>query len=193
MRDSVLFYRTHINALRALPAEQAKEAFLAIADYALDGTEPEEQGIGYVMLQMVKPIIDKNNKKAENRIRNKQEQTGTKENEPKQIEHIKGKGEKVKGKEKECIGRFTPPSAEQVREYSRESGHDIDVDKFIDFYECKGWMVGKNKMKDWKAAVRNWSRSDSQRQGVAAKGNKFNNFKGRDIDYDDLERRLLGG
>ena len=33
---------------------------------------------------------------------------------------------------------------------------EIDVNKFINFYESKGWMVGKNKMKDWKAAVRNW-------------------------------------
>ena len=89
--------------------------------------------------------------------------------------------------------RFTAPTVEEVSAYCRERGNSVDPQHFVAHYEANGWRVGKNPMKDWKAAVRNWSRSDSQRQGVAAKGNKFNNFKGRDIDYDDLERRLLGG
>lgn len=36
----------------------------------------------------------------------------------------------------------------------------LDAQRFVDFYECKGWMVGKNKMKNWKAAVRTWARKD---------------------------------
>lgn len=55
--------------------------------------------------------------------------------------------------------RFTPPSLEEVRDYCRERGNQVDPGKFIDFYESKGWMVGKNKMKDWKAAVRTWERT----------------------------------
>ena len=55
--------------------------------------------------------------------------------------------------------RFTPPSLEEVRDYCRERGNTVDPGKFIDFYESKGWMVGKNKMKDWKAAVRTWERT----------------------------------
>ena len=93
--------------------------------------------------------------------------------------------------EKKHIGRFTPPTAHEVREYVRESGHNIDVDTFIDFYESKGWMVGKNKMKDWKAAVRNWSRSGSRRQGEATKGTKFSYEGRKDIDFDALERAVL--
>ncbi|MCM1543673.1 MAG: DUF4373 domain-containing protein [Ruminococcus sp.] len=59
--------------------------------------------------------------------------------------------------------RFVPPTLEQVKAYILEKGYSMDGERFIDFYESKGWMVGKNKMKDWKAAVRNWAREESQR------------------------------
>lgn len=52
--------------------------------------------------------------------------------------------------------RFTPPSADDVAAYVREQGYHVNAERFVAFYEQKGWMVGKNRMKDWKAAVRNW-------------------------------------
>lgn len=52
--------------------------------------------------------------------------------------------------------RFTPPSVEEIREYCQERKNGIDPQMFYDFYSGKGWMVGKNKMQDWKAAVRTW-------------------------------------
>lgn len=55
-------------------------------------------------------------------------------------------------------GRFTPPTLSEVQDYIDEKGYHIDANTFIDFYESKGWMVGKNKMKDWKAAVRTWEK-----------------------------------
>lgn len=66
------------------------------------------------------------------------------------------KGESVRG---EKAKRFVPPSVEEVESYCSERGNGIDAQSFIDFYESKGWMIGKNKMKDWKAAVRTWERS----------------------------------
>lgn len=59
---------------------------------------------------------------------------------------------------KKRASRFTPPSIEEVREYCLERGNGIDPERFCNFYESKGWMVGKNKMKDWKASVRNWEK-----------------------------------
>ena len=90
---------------------------------------------------------------------------------------------------------FSPPTLQEVQQYIRDKGYNMDAERFVDFYESKGWMVGKNKMKDWKAAVRNWARG--QRQGVTTKAgqgvtvNRFNNFKQRQYDRDELERRLL--
>jgi hypothetical protein len=52
--------------------------------------------------------------------------------------------------------RFTPPTFDEVNAYCIERGNGIDAQAFIDFYESKGWMIGKEKMKNWKAAVRTW-------------------------------------
>lgn len=61
--------------------------------------------------------------------------------------------------------RFTPPTVEEVAAYCLERKNHVDPQRFVDFYAAKGWMVGKNRMKDWKAAVRTWE----QREGQEAK------------------------
>lgn len=66
--------------------------------------------------------------------------------------------EKKEKKEKKESVTFKPPTVEMVESYCRECGYDIDAQHFVDYYTANGWMVGKNKMKDWKAAVRNWAR-----------------------------------
>lgn len=60
---------------------------------------------------------------------------------------------------------FIPPTVEEVSAYCEIRNNGIDAQSFVDFYTCKGWMVGKNKMKDWKAAVRTWERSRKQGGG----------------------------
>ena len=66
---------------------------------------------------------------------------------------------------KRTAERFNPPIAQEVREYAKTKGLPIDAERFVDFYGTKGWMVGKNKMKDWQAAVRNWARSQRDQTG----------------------------
>lgn len=56
--------------------------------------------------------------------------------------------------------QFSPPTVEEVKEYAKEKGYNIDPDRFVDYYTSNGWKVGKNPMKDWKAAVRSWSRKE---------------------------------
>lgn len=56
--------------------------------------------------------------------------------------------------------RFSPPSLDEVAAYCRERANGIDAQHFLDYYTANGWKVGKNAMKDWKAAVRNWERRD---------------------------------
>lgn len=68
--------------------------------------------------------------------------------------------------------RFTPPTLEEVENYVRERGASVDAQKFIDFYMSKGWMIGKNPMKDWKAAVRTWEkREDTGKNSNPTPGN----------------------
>lgn len=70
-----------------------------------------------------------------------------------------GKKEKRKEGNKNNTVRFTPPDLETIRDYCKERNNSVDPQVFLDFYSSKGWMVGQNKMKDWKAAVRTWERS----------------------------------
>ena len=76
--------------------------------------------------------------------------------------------------------RFVPPTLEEVTAYVLERKSKVIPQAFIDFYESKGWMVGKNKMKDWKAACRNaegWDRWDKMSHKVGANGIPINNQK----------------
>lgn len=67
-------------------------------------------------------------------------------------------------------GTFVPPSLGEVKAYCLERGNRVDAQRFVDFYSAKGWMVGKNKMKDWKAAVRTWEGRESTRAQPASQG-----------------------
>ena len=73
--------------------------------------------------------------------------------------------------EKSKAKRFTPPTLEEVTAYCIERGNNVDAQHFIDYYTSNGWLVGKNKMKDWKAAVRTWERNNYSNSGTT-KGTK---------------------
>lgn len=87
--------------------------------------------------------------------------------------------------------KFTPPSLDDVRTYCLERSNNVDAQAFVDFYESKGWMVGKNRMKDWKAAVRTWERSATSKRTSKAAG-QFNQLMHGNYDFDALEKELLG-
>lgn len=66
--------------------------------------------------------------------------------------------------EKEGTGRknkFVPPTIDQVIEYCNERNNNVDALRWMDFYQAKDWMIGKNRMKDWKAAIRTWENNNS--------------------------------
>jgi len=69
-------------------------------------------------------------------------------------------------KEKTSKARFSPPTVAEINSYCQESGLKVDAEKFIDYYETVGWVVGKTRkpMKSWKGAVRNWARQDKEDQ-----------------------------
>ena len=72
--------------------------------------------------------------------------------------NVEKEKEKEKEIERDIKGRFTPPSVDEVKAYCLERKNSVDPQAFVDFYESKGWMIGKNKMRDWKAAVRTWEK-----------------------------------
>lgn len=60
--------------------------------------------------------------------------------------------------------RFIPPTVEEVKAYCAERGNGVDAQRFVDFYTANGWRVGKNLMRDWRAAVRTWERGNERHE-----------------------------
>jgi hypothetical protein len=90
---------------------------------------------------------------------------------------------------KENIKRkvFIKPTIEEIQEYCSERKNGINANAFYDFYESKDWMVGKNKMKDWKACIRTWE-SRNKKEGIVP------SWLGKEIKKEELndeERREL--
>lgn len=91
---------------------------------------------------------------------------------------------------------FKPPTIEAVKEYCAERQNNVDAEKFVDYYTSNGWKVGKNPMKDWKAAVRTWEKQGwngygyggekKQNQKSAGSHDNFDNNSFNDSDLDAL-------
>ena len=57
--------------------------------------------------------------------------------------------------------KFSPPGIQDVQAYCAEKGYTLEAERFVDYYTSIGWKVGKNPMKDWKAALRNWAKKEA--------------------------------
>ncbi len=99
------------------------------------------------------------------------------------INKLKQKQNKKEKDSYESQKKFVPPTVDAVRAYCLERGNSVDAEYFVSYYESNGWMVGKSRMKDWKAAVRTWEKRE--RPG-GQKKNAFHNFSQRDTDYDAM-------
>lgn len=92
------------------------------------------------------------------------------------------------GKSKKRARAFVPPTVDEVREYCVKRGNRVDPQRFVDFYESKGWKVGNQPMKDWKAAVRTWE----TRESVQKKSAVVDIGTPGDYERDAVLRRMKG-
>jgi len=216
-KESFIFYRSFYEALTGMSKEKQADCLMAIANYALNGEEPELTPEVRLFFTLVKPQIDANNqrflngkkggrpKKTETKPKNNQTETETKPNvnvnvndnvnniTPKNnnsneliiLSPYKGfekcscdceRKAKFQINDKKFCGqhtrieltklgrldllpqekRFIKPTVEEIALYCRERQNTISAEQFFNFYESKGWRVGNQPMKDWKAAVRTW-------------------------------------
>ena len=96
-------------------------------------------------------------------------------------EEDKKEEDKSKSKKEKA---FTRPSLQEVTDYCNERNNTVDPAAFIDFYESKGWKVGNQPMKDWKAAVRTWERRRTEKP---TEPSNRTNYKGREYTDEELE------
>jgi hypothetical protein len=97
------------------------------------------------------------------------------------------KSREDKNKSESTRKRFTPPTVEEVSAYAQEKKYDnFSAERFVDFYAMKGWMVGKNRMQDWKAAVRGWAARDrGEGRTVKPQENPALNYAQREYKAED--------
>lgn len=87
------------------------------------------------------------------------------------------------------VTRFVKPKVEEIDSYCKERKNNVDAQQFFDYYESKGWKVGKSPMKDWKSAVRTWERNDFNNHKAVADEPPKPQFKVvRTDSYDDAPK-----
>jgi hypothetical protein len=170
-----------IERLKELPAEDAMKIVYALGEYHKTGINPMEQFTGALKIVValmfdqikrgeLKSEINRYNinKRWESRNTNVipnnttviQSDTTYNNITNNNITNNNNKEESIVNDTKEeRRKRFLPPSLDEVTKYCIERGNSVNAEQFIDFYTANGWKVGKNSMKDWKAAVRTWERN----------------------------------
>lgn len=166
-REYVPIFFEWLDVTQDLTAEEKGNLIDAVVAYA-SGQEYEHLLSGGVRIafRFLKGQVDRNNAISEARSKagsNKKEQTETNENKTEQNETNSPKEkEKDKDKEKEDKkDRFSPPTVEQVREYCRERGNNIDPEYFVVYYTNRDWKLSNGRnMKDWRLAVVTWEKNN---------------------------------
>lgn len=192
--ESFVFYRSFRDAIDEMSDEDKLSTLLAICDYALYGVEPKLKGaMPRAVFTVARPSIDANKTKrvcGKKGGRPKKETYGYEEKNHRFSKNENTETETVSETVSETVTeagtdtpaptpsgrrrtRFVPPTLEEVAEYVQSRGSPVDPQGFIDFYAAKGWMVGKNKMTDWKAACRNAEKWERWQQ----RGNTRNEVK----------------
>ena len=209
-RAQFTFYASFFDAVSRIKKKADRaDAYDAICAYALREEDPDFSKMSdaaQIAFLLIKPNLDSSRRKAKSGKDGGSKKANGKQNVSKQEANCKqGERESEKEKEKEKEGeienecypptplsggakakRFIPPTVDEVAAYCQERGNGLDPETFVDFYASKGWMVGKNPMKDWKAAVRTWERSEGR--GTSGAGNRVQPRATEEHGLDKLRR-----
>jgi uncharacterized protein len=116
--------------------------------------QKDEQGKFYNI--RLEEEVDKRKAYSESRRNNRKKKEDVNNISSSYVQHMENENENEDLIEKKKVARFQKPTIEQLKEYMREQGMNDIAENWLNHYEANGWMVGKNKMKDWKASVRTW-------------------------------------
>ena len=183
-----------------LSDQEVGRLFRALMEYSEHGTAPELTGRESIAFDFIAEDIARdraayeqkcltnaeNGSKGGKRTQanaTERKRTEAKSSETDKIKDIRNKTIR-KTDSNESAKRFQPPTVEEVRSYCTERGNNVDPQTFVDFYEAKGWMVGSNHMKDWRACVRTWEKNRVDRG--RGKQNPALNYKQNPISEEDF-------
>ena len=207
MKDSFILYNSFYEPIKSLSDEQLGRLFRAIFNYTIKGEITQEESIK-IAFMFIKNQLDMDITKWKE-TKKKRSEAGKKHKgnqyfkmeQMEQMEQVFKNGSdnendnvnvnvnvnNIKENNKRKV--FKPPTLEEVKNYCKERNNGIDAELFIDFYEAKEWMIGKNKIKDWKACIRTWEKNRKPKEEK-----EIPSWFGKEIkkeEVDDETRRLI--
>lgn len=212
--EKFTFFISFYEALNELPPDDFKRVIIAICEYAFYDKEPELPLNLIVPFRLIKSIIDKTVRISE--IRTKQGKKGGapvgNTNASKQANSTKNNQNQAKKDKDKATGAgvennndnseqsfisekkepFHKPSFVEIKAFCEEQNYRVNPEIFFDYYESNGWKVGKNPMKDWKAAIRSWEHKEKQNPDSSK--NSFGQCMSNGYtksEMDELEKKLL--
>ncbi len=168
--------------IKELPADTAVNVLLACWDYLETMEIPENlNSIEKIVFSAFFPDMEEAWKRYEQRIGAKKSKSNdieryrptSTETEEETETDTEEDNKRIYKADKPPRSRFTPPTLAEVQSYVSERHSPVDPQEFIDFYEAKGWMVGKTPMKDWKAACRNAEKWDRLSKAAGEKPKRY--------------------
>ncbi len=209
-KDSFILYTEQKEVIDNLSDEDAGKLFKGIFEYTL-GNEPEFNNLLKLVFIPIRQQLERNAKKyseirekrriagakgGKQKIANQANANFAKQNQANQAVNVHvNDNDNVylsldKYKENNNTnfqkGKFKKPTIEEIKNYCLERKNTINAQQFFDYYESKGWLIGKNPMKDWKAAIRTWEQNQ-----IKYKNNKNGLEEIESFDYENTPYRAF--
>jgi hypothetical protein len=173
MRESIIIYRSFYDAIKELEPLHQAEIWKAVFEYGLNQNQITLSGLPSTIFTLIKPQLDANIRKYENGTKGGRPKKPTEsEDKPKNnLTETKVKpnvNDNVNENENKNVNenkKFKPPTLVELK----NEFPNMDTESFHDFYTSKGWKVGKDPMKDWRAAARNWQRRNNPQTSFTIK------------------------
>ena len=162
-----------LDAIEPLGDAERGRLFTSLLEYARTGAVPQLNGNERFIFPMMRAQVARDiaQMEATSENRGKRKKANEDLSNLSDKSNLSGKRTQEKDKDEDedkegsppTPSQFIPPNVIEVRAYCNERKNHVDPQRFVDFYTSKGWMVGKTKMKDWRAAVRTWEKDDKHK------------------------------
>lgn len=201
MKKAFVLYADQYEPIRTLSDAQSGILFKMLFEYNNTGTTPDAEKTDpmvFMAFMFLKNTLDRDNdkylKKCEKNKENADKRWNANASERIPMNANHADRDKNRGRDKDRYinllsdshesgqtkKQFKKPSIEEITIYCQERKNRVDPDKFFNFYESKGWMIGKNKMKNWRSAIITWEKGEDEKPGYRKNESNslFNNNNG---------------
>lgn len=184
-KNSFVLYTEQKEVIDNLSDEDAGKLFKGIFEYAL-GNEPEFNNLLKLVFIPIRQQLERNAKKyseikekrriagakgGKQKVANLANANFAKQSQANQAVNVNDNVHVNDNDNNINIKKFIKPTIEEIKSYCLERNNSINPIQFFDYYESKGWLIGKNPMKDWKACIRTWEQNAKKLEGSKKNSN----------------------